>query len=207
MELTAYLSRCRLVAILRGIRPDEAIPVTAALAARGVAIVEVPLNSPDPLASITVLSREFGDHLLIGAGTVMTETQVAEVAAAGGRLIVTPHADPIITRAAKRHGLLAMPGFFTPAEAFAMLAAGADALKLFPAEAGSPAMLRALRAVLPHETLVLPVGGIDATNMPAWRAAGAAGFGIGSAIYKPGDSPAVIGAKAATLMASLVTSV
>jgi 2-dehydro-3-deoxyphosphogalactonate aldolase len=137
----------------------------------------------------------------------MTETQVAEVAAAGGRLIVTPHADPVITRAAKQHGLLAVPGFFTPAEAFAMLAAGADALKLFPAEAGSPAMLRALRAVLPPGTLVLPVGGIDATNMPTWRAAGAAGFGIGSAIYKPGDSPAVVDAKAATLMAALVTSV
>ena len=125
----------------------------------------------------------------------MTEAQVAQIAAAGGRLIVTPHADATVVRAAKRHGLLAVPGFFTPAEAFAMLAAGADALKLFPAEGASPAMLRRIRAVLPPGTMVLPVGGIDAANMAAWRAAGAAGFGIGSAIYKPGDTPNVCAAR------------
>jgi 2-dehydro-3-deoxyphosphogalactonate aldolase len=201
MELTGFLARCPLVAILRGIRPEEAIPITAALEAGGFAIVEVPLNSPDPLVSIAALVREFGDRMLIGAGTVMTEAQVAEIAAAGGRLIVTPHADAAIVRAAKRHGLLAVPGFFTPAEAFAMLTAGADALKLFPAEGASPAMLRAMRAVLPAGTTVLPVGGIDASNMGAWRAAGAAGFGIGSAIYKPGDTPATVSAKAAALLA------
>ena len=206
MELTGYLARCPLVAILRGIRPQEAIPVTAALEAKGFAIVEVPLNSPDPLTSIAALAREFGDRLLIGAGTVMTETQVTEVAAGGGKLIVTPHADATVVRAAKRHGLLAVPGFFTPAEAFAMLAAGADALKLFPAEGASPAMLRAMRAVLPTGTMVLPVGGIDASNMAAWRAAGAAGFGIGSAIYKPGDTPAIVSAKAAALIAGLTAS-
>jgi 2-dehydro-3-deoxyphosphogalactonate aldolase len=200
VALTDYLSRCSLVAILRGIRPDEALSITAALEAAGFAIVEVPLNSPDPLASIAALAREFGDRLLIGAGTVMTEAQVAAVAAAGGKLIVTPHADAAVVRAAKRHGLLAVPGFFTPAEAFAMLAAGADALKLFPAEGAIPAMLRAMRAVLPPETLVLPVGGIDASNMALWRAAGAAGFGIGSAIYKPGDTVAVVRAKALALL-------
>jgi 2-dehydro-3-deoxyphosphogalactonate aldolase len=205
MELTDYLARCPLVAILRGIRPEEAVPVTNALEGKGFAIVEVPLNSPDPLVSIAALAREFGHRLLIGAGTVMTETQVAEIAAAGGKLIVTPHADAAVVRAAKRHGLLAVPGFFTPAEAFAMLAAGADALKLFPAEGASPAMLRAMRAVLPTRTMVLPVGGIDASNMTAWRAAGAAGFGIGSAIYKPGDTPAVVSAKASALVAALTS--
>lgn len=202
MELTSYLNRSPLVAILRGIRPDEAIAVTAALEASGIAIVEVPLNSPDPMTSIAALAAEFGSRLLIGAGTVMTEAQVADIAAAGGRLIVTPHADGTVVRAAKRHGLLAVPGFFTPAEAFAMLAAGADALKLFPAEGGSPAMLKAMRAVLPPGTMVLPVGGIDASNMAAWRAAGAAGFGIGSAVYKPGDTPAIVRAKAAGLVAA-----
>ena len=127
MSLSQSLARRPLIAILRGVRPDEAAPIAAALEAAGIAIVEVPLNSPDPLASITTLVRDFGTRLLIGAGTVMTEAQVADIARAGGRLIVTPHADPAITRAAKAHGLLAVPGCFTPTEAFAMLAAGADA--------------------------------------------------------------------------------
>ena len=200
MELKPFLDRCPLVAILRGIRPDEAEAIAATLTDAGLAIIEVPLNSPDPMASIALLSAKFGDDVLIGAGTVMTEAQVAEIAAAGGKLIVTPHADPIVVRAAKRLGLLAVPGFFTPAEAFALLAAGADALKLFPAEGASPAMLRAMRAVLPTATMVLPVGGIDATNMDVWREAGAAGFGIGSSIYKPGDTPAVVATKARTLL-------
>jgi len=200
MGLSGFLARCPLVAILRGIRPEEAVPIVVALEARGIAIVEVPLNSPDPFASIAALARDFGDRMLIGAGTVMTEGQVAEVAAAGGRLIVTPHADAAVVRAAKTRGLWAMPGFFTPAEAFSMLAAGADALKLFPAEGASPAMLRAMRAVLPSGTMVLPVGGIDASNMAAWFAAGAVGFGIGSAIYKPGDTPEIVSAKALALM-------
>ncbi len=133
----------------------------------------------------------------------MTPAQVTEIAAAGGKLIVTPHADPHIVRAAKTHGLLAVPGFFTPAEAFAMLAAGADGIKLFPAEAASPAVLRALRAVLPQDTAVLPVGGIDASNLSAWLDAGAAGFGIGSSIYRAGDSPQAVAAKARTLVRAL----
>ncbi len=200
MGLKDWLARCPLVAILRGVKPDEVEAVAAALEANGIAIVEVPLNSPDPLDSIARLARGFGARLLIGAGTVMTPLQVREIAAAGGRLIVTPHADARVTHAAKQHGLLAVPGFFTPAEAFAMLEAGADGLKLFPAEAASPAMLRSLRAVLPPGTAVLPVGGIDASNMASWRAAGAAGFGIGSAIYKPGDSPETVAAKAKALL-------
>jgi 2-dehydro-3-deoxyphosphogalactonate aldolase len=201
--LRSYLERCALVAILRGIRPDEAVAVTAALEANGFAIVEVPLNSPDPLASIAALARAFGDRLLIGAGTVTTEAEVAAIAAAGGRLIVTPHASAAVVRAAKRLGLLAVPGIFTPTEAFAMVQAGADALKLFPAEGASPAMLKAMLAVLPRGTAVLPVGGIDASNMAAWAAAGAAGFGIGSAVYRSGDCAEVVAGKAAGLVAAL----
>ncbi len=203
MELTPWLQQCPLVAILRGVKPEEVAAIGKALEQKGIAIVEVPLNSPRPMESIALLARAFGDRLLIGAGTVMTEGQVAHIAAAGGRIIVTPHADAAIVRAAKQQGLLAMPGFFTPAEAFAMLAAGADALKLFPAEAASPAALRAMRAVLPSGTAVLPVGGIDASNMAAWKEAGAAGFGIGSGIYKPGDSPEAVAAKAHRLVSAL----
>jgi 2-dehydro-3-deoxyphosphogalactonate aldolase len=205
VELRSCLARCPLIAILRGVQPHEAAAIAQALETAGIGIVEVPLNSPDPLTSIATLARDFGTRLLIGAGTVMTEAQVADIARAGGRLMVTPHADPAVTRAAKARGLIAIPGFFTPTEAFAMLAAGADALKLFPAEAAAPAVLRALRAVLPADTEVLPVGGIDAGNIPAWHAAGAAGFGIGSAIYKPGDTPAIVAAKARTLVAALPT--
>ena len=189
MALKTWLDRCPLVAILRGITPGEAEAICAVLAECGFAIVEVPLNSPDPLRSIETLARRFGDDLLIGAGTVLTPGQVRDVAAAGGRLIVAPNADAMVVRTAKEHGMFAAPGIFTPTEAFAMLAAGADALKLFPAEAASPAVLKALRAVLPKETLVVPVGGIDGSNMAPWRDSGAAGFGIGSAIYKPGDTP------------------
>src|SRR5690606_18894357 len=193
--LTEALARCPLVAILRGIRPHEAEGIGAALAGGGFSVIEVPLNSPDPMASIAILARRYGDRALIGAGTVTTPAEVAGVAAAGGRLIVTPHADPAIVRAAKEHGLIAVPGFFTPGEAFALRAAGAEALKPFPAEAASPAVLRALLAVLPKGTPVLPVGGMDAATIPAWRAAGAAGFGIGSALYKPGDTPQAVAAR------------
>ena len=203
MALSAWLDRCPLVAILRGVQPEEVVAIGAALAAAGIAIVEVPLNSPRPLASIAALAAAFADRLLIGAGTVTTPAEVADVAAAGGRLLVTPHADPALVRAAKAAGMLAVPGFFTPAEAFALLGADADGLKLFPAEAASPAVLRALRAVLPAGTPVLPVGGMDAATIPPWRAAGAAGFGIGSAIYRPGDSATVVGAKARALVAAL----
>jgi 2-dehydro-3-deoxyphosphogalactonate aldolase len=200
MELASWLARSPLIAILRGVHPAEVESIAAALEREGIAIVEVPLNSPDPFESIARLAREFGERLLIGAGTVMSPAQVTEVAHAGGRLMVTPHADQAVVRTAKDHEMVAVPGFFTPAEAFAMLAAGADGLKLFPAEAASPAVLRSLAAVLPHGTPVLPVGGIDASAMRRWRAAGAAGFGIGSAIYRPGDTAAVVGAKARELV-------
>ncbi len=203
MDLTTFLAACALVASLRGIRPDEAEAVGEVLVAAGLRIIEVPLNSPDPMDSIARLQRRFGDIALIGAGTVRSAANVEAVAAAGGRLIVTPHADPAVVHAAKAHGLLAVPGCFTPTEAFAMLDAGADALKLFPAEGGSPAMLRAMLAVLPHGTMVLPVGGMEAGTLAPWRAAGAVGFGIGSAIFKPGDAAAAVAAKAARLVAAL----
>lgn len=202
MALTEWLQRCDLVAILRGVSPEEVVPIGEALAAAGIAVLEVPLNSPRPIESIRLLSAHFGGRLLVGAGTVMSAAQVATVADAGGRLVVLPHASEAVVRAAKARGMVAVPGFFTPTEAFAMLAAGADGLKLFPAEAASPAVLKAMRAVLPAGTVVLPVGGIDAGNIPAWRAAGAAGFGIGSSIYKPGDTPEIVAAKAHALLSA-----
>jgi 2-dehydro-3-deoxyphosphogalactonate aldolase len=203
MSLRPWLDRCPLVAILRGLRPEEAVAVGEALVGAGVAVLEVPLNSPEPMESIRRLAGHLGARALVGAGTVMTEAQVAEVAAAGGRLLVTPHADPALVRAAKARGMLAVPGFFTPAEAFSLLAAGADALKLFPAEAASPAVLKALLAVFPKGTLVLPVGGMAAETIPPWRAAGAAGFGIGSALYRPGDASEEVGRKARALVAAI----
>ncbi len=203
MVLKEWLARCPLVAILRGLTPAEAVPVGQALVDAGIVVLEVPLNSPEPIESIRLLARHFGDRALVGAGTVMSTAQVSEIAAAGGRLIVTPHADPELVRFAKTRGLLAAPGCFTPTEAFALLAAGADALKLFPAEAASPAVLRALLAVLPKGTAVLPVGGMSAETIGPWRAAGAAGFGIGSSLYKPGDSATVVGARARALVDAL----
>lgn len=200
--LRPWLDRCPLVAILRGLKPEEAIAMGEAIVGNGIPVLEVPLNSPRPLESIRLLAEHFGENALVGAGTVIDPADVARIAAVGGRLIVTPHADPAVTRAAKEHGLLAVPGFFTPTEAFSLLAAGADGLKLFPAEAASPAVLKAMLAVLPKGTPILPVGGIGATNMEPWKAAGAAGFGIASALFKPGDAPADVAERAKALRAA-----
>jgi 2-dehydro-3-deoxyphosphogalactonate aldolase len=203
MDLRAWLDQCPLVAILRGIRTAEAESICSALQRAGVCIVEVPLNSPSPLESIAILSRVFGSRMLIGAGTLTDPSQVREVAAAGGRLIVTPHADTAIVRAAKQVGLFAVPGFFNPTEAFALLQAGADAIKLFPAEVLGPPMLKALRAVLPRSAIVIPVGGIGADQVAPWMAAGALGLGVGSSVYKPGDDAPMVEAKARALVAAL----
>lgn len=199
MSLAPWLDACPVVAILRGVTPEEVEPIGTALIAAGLAIIEVPLNSPRPLESIRRLHAAFGERALIGAGTVTAEDEVAAVARAGARLMVTPHCDPQLVLAARSRGLIACPGFFTPAEAFALLAAGADALKLFPAEAASPAVVKALLAVLPKGTAILPVGGMAAETIPAWKAAGAAGFGVGSALYRPGDAAEAVAARARAL--------
>lgn len=203
MGLKEWLSRCPVVSILRGVTPDEVVGIGEALVSAGIPVIEVPLNSPEPMESIRRLAARFGGDALVGAGTVLDPADCARIAAAGGRLIVTPHADPEVVRAAKAAGMVAVPGFLTPAEAFALLKAGADGLKLFPAEAASPVVVKAMLAVLPKGTPVLPVGGIKAGNMSPWRAAGAAGFGIGSAIYKPGDTREVVAEKARRLLAGL----
>jgi 2-dehydro-3-deoxyphosphogalactonate aldolase len=190
-----------LVAILRGITPPEAVAVGQVLVNAGFAIIEVPLNSPDPLQSIRLL-REHCPQALVGAGTVLTPSQVQDVQAAGGQLVVSPHCDTQVIAATLRCGMVSLPGVFTPTEAFAALAAGAHALKVFPAEASSPAALKAMLAALPAGTAMLPVGGIHAQNLGPWHAAGAAGFGIGSNLYKPGKPAARVALDAAQLVAA-----
>ena len=197
------LKQCPLVAILRGIRPEESEAVGEALFEAGIRIIEVPLNSPDPLASIARLSARFGERALVGAGTVLDPRQVAEVAAAGGRLIVSPNSDPAVIGATLAAGLASSPGFFTPSEAFAALSAGAHALKLFPAEATSPAVAKALKAVLPRQVPLIVVGGVGPGTMQPWIEAGADGFGLGSGLYKPGQSAAETAEKARAFVAGL----
>ena len=191
-----HLTQMPLIAILRGITPEEAVPVGLVLAEAGFRIIEVPLNSPQPLQSIERLVRELDTRCLVGAGTVMGAAQVDAVAQAGGRLIVMPHGDEAVIRAAKARGLYCAPGIATPTEGFAALAAGADALKLFPAELLTPAVLKALRAVFPSEVLFVPVGGITPQNLAAYAAAGADGFGLGSALYRPGAAAQDVAARA-----------
>ncbi len=197
-----HLDALPLIAILRGLTPAEAPAIGDALVDAGFRVLEVPLNSPEPLASIAALAARFGTRALVGAGTVLTPAQVAEVAAAGGRLIVMPHADVAVIRAAKAAGLWCVPGVATPTEAFAALAAGADALKLFPAELLSPPVLKALRAVLPPHVKLLPVGGITAQNLGHFVAAGASGFGLGSALFKPGATAQQVAAHARAFVAA-----
>jgi 2-dehydro-3-deoxyphosphogalactonate aldolase len=202
-DFSSWLEALPLVAILRGVRTSEVVAIGEALAESGFHIIEVPLNSPAPFASIEALSQRFGTRLLIGAGTVLRAEQVAQVAEAGGKLIVMPHADAGIVAAAKARGLYAVPGFATPTEAFAVLAAGADALKLFPAEANPPPVLKAMRAVLPKDVPILPVGSITPANMRPYLDAGANGFGLGGALYRPGDTPDAVAAKAASFVSAL----
>lgn len=195
-------ARMPLIAILRGIRPDECEEVAAALIDAGFRIIEVPLNSPEPLRSIQRLSARYGDQALIGAGTVMRPSQVDEVAGAGGRLIVSPNTDGDVIRAAVACGLVSAPGIATPSEGFAALAAGAHMLKLFPGDLVTPAVLKAMRAVFTPATLMVPVGGVSPATMPAYVAAGASGFGLGSSLYKPGESAEQVGQKAQAAVAA-----
>lgn len=191
-----------IIAILRGITPDEAPLIAGVLISAGITKIEVPLNSPEPLLSIRLMAEAFGDKALIGAGTVLTTAQVAQVQDAGGNLIVSPNTDPAVITATKAAGLLSYPGAMTPTECFTALQAGADGLKMFPGELIGPTGLRAMRAVLPKGTEVLAVGGANPDNFAAWIAAGADGFGIGSALYKPGDDVATVDKKARAIVAA-----
>lgn len=191
-----YFSACPLVAIIRGVRPVEVEDIGQAIFDAGIRIIEVPLNSPDPLASIGKLAARLGDRALVGAGTVLDPAAVADVKAAGGELVVSPNMNPRVIEAAVGAGLVSCPGVFTPTEAFRAIEAGAHVLKLFPAEAASPAVVKAQRAVLPKEIPLLVVGGVRADTMQPWLGAGADGFGIGSGIYVPGQSAAATGDKA-----------
>jgi len=189
-------AQCPLIAILRGVRPDEVVGIGESLIGAGFTAIEVPLNSPDPLESIARLARCLEGKATIGAGTVLTVDDVHAVKAAGGQLIISPNMNANVIKVGVTEGLVCLPGIATPTEAFAALAAGAHGLKLFPAEASSPAALKAMRAVLPPGIRIFPVGGIRPEHMHAWLAAGAAGFGLGSALYAAGATPREIGERA-----------
>ena len=197
LTLKQAMAELPLIAILRGIPPAEAEPIGAALVEAGFRMIEVPLNSPEPFRSIETLSVRFGAKALIGAGTVMSAADARRTVDAGGRLIVMPHSNADVIRAAKAAGAWVLPGVATPTEGFAALAAGADGLKLFPGEALPPSVVKAWLAVFPKGTWLLPVGGITPAGIGGYVAAGAAGFGIGSALYKPGAGLSEIAQRAA----------
>lgn len=185
-----------LVAILRGVKPDEAVAIGEAVVSAGFRIVEVPLNSPEPFVSIEKLVKSLGSRAIVGAGTVLTLDDVQKLADVGGQICISPNSNPEVIRFAKALGLISFPAFFTATEAFVAVEAGADALKLFPAELAGPKGLKALKAVLPKALPVFPVGGVEPGNMKDYIEVGAAGFGIGSSVYKPGDTADIAFSKA-----------
>ena len=202
----ALMQEFPMVAILRGITPDEVVEHAQSLIDAGFRLIEVPLNSPDAFTSIRTLQDKFGDQVLIGAGTVLTMAQLTELVATGAKLMVCPHTDVELIKAAKVAGLYAMPGFFTASEAFAALHAGADAVKLFPAEAlPTINVVKALGAVIPAETWLCPVGGVTPNNVADYLNVGARGFGLGSALYKKGQSVEMTKANAEAFMAAWKT--
>lgn len=202
-DFTRHFAARPLVAIIRGVRPDEALAIGGALLEAGIRIIEVPLNSPEPLKSIERLATRFGDEALIGAGTVLDPDEVKRVERAGGRLIVSPSTDPAVIRQAHDDGLVSAPGFFTPSEAFTAIRSGAHALKLFPAEAASPAVVKSMKAVLPGDVPLLVVGGVRPESARGWLDAGADGFGLGGALYMPGQSPGDTADKARAFVQAL----
>lgn len=201
--LRRFLDQCPLIAIIRGVSPGEADAIADAIAEGGIRIIEVPLNSPEPLKSIERIVRRLGERVLIGAGTVLNREQVQQVQDAGGRIIVSPDTNTDVISAAAEAGLVSCPGYFTPSEAFAALRAGAHGLKLFPAEGATPAVLKAQLAVFPKGVPVLAVGGIAPGNMQPWLNAGASGFGLGSGLYKPGQTAAETLAKSRAYVAGV----
>lgn len=188
--LAHFLGQCPLIAIVRGLVPDDAEATCDAIYEAGIRMIEVPLNSPEPLKSIATLAQRFGDQALVGAGTVLDPADVARIKDVGGRIIVSPDTNIDVVAATAAAGLVSCPGYFTPSEAFAALRAGAHGLKLFPAEGASPAVLKAQKAVLPKDVPIVVVGGVKPDSMQPWIQAGAAGFGLGSGLYKPGQSAA-----------------
>ncbi len=190
------MARCPLVAILRGVTPAEVVAIADVLVGKGFTLIEVPLNSPDPLASIAALAGCYPALVLVGAGTVLTVEQVGQVAATGARLIISSNTDTAVIAASAAAGLVSLPGYFTPSEAFAALAAGASGLQLFPAEAATPGVSKAQHAVIPRDVPLLVVGGFKHDAMAPWRAAGAHGFGLGIALYAAGDTPDTVRARA-----------
>ncbi len=202
-EFQRHFAACPLIAILRGLTPDDAVDIGEALIDGGIRIIEIPLNSPDPFGSIARLSAALGERASIGAGTVLDPAQVARVAQAGGGIIVSPNANPMVVGQTVAAGLVSVPGYFSPTEAFAALAAGAHALKLFPAEAAGPSVVKAQRAVLPPEVPLIVVGGVTPDLLSGYLKAGASGFGLGGGLYRPGDSADDVRRRAQTFVAAL----
>ena len=202
-ELKRRLAQCPFVAIIRGVTPAEIDDIGGALAGAGIAIIEVPLNSPDPFISIEQLAKSLGDDILVGAGTVMSTADVARVRDAGGRIIVSPDTNAEVIQAAAQANLVSTPGYFTPSEAFTAIRAGAHGLKFFPAEAATPAVVKAQRAVIPRNVPLLVVGGVKPDSLQPWLEAGADGFGLGGGLYKPGQSARETAAKANAYITAL----
>ena len=202
-DFNRYFAECPLVAIIRGVAPAEAQDIAGALIEGGIRIIEVPLNSPQPFESIRLIAEAFGDQALVGAGTVLDPSDVASVRIAGGRLIVSPNTNLDVIRATVSAGMVSLPGYFTPSEAFAAIQAGAHSIKLFPAEAASPAVVKSQKAVLPKDVPLIVVGGVTPQSIPGWIAAGADGFGLGGGLYKPGQDAATTLQKARGYVAAL----
>jgi 2-dehydro-3-deoxyphosphogalactonate aldolase len=202
-DFRRYFAECPLVAIIRGVTPSEAEAIAGALYEGGIRIIEVPLNSPEPLESLRIIAEAYGDRTLVGAGTVLDSADVPRVAEAGGRLIVSPNTNTAVIEATIAAGLVSSPGYFTPSEAFAAIRAGAQSIKLFPAEAASPAVVKSHRAVLPRDIPLTVVGGVTPESVPAWLAGGADGFGLGGGLYKPGQDASTTLEKARAYVAAV----